>query len=275
MRRGSVFLCDVSHSGAAQSGGRASWDTKIGFVLPSPWSALTHSALLPLVSGVMTVNKHLCSAYFVCAASYMCALCKKTNMLKQSSFSSLTVTLHIPVQSHLRHPVKTSTTECPWNAGKKPTKSLHIIHPSAASIHFIYRKLHTNLLDSVTPPSLFCNLVHIFHVCNVFPTSCCAGGEIWPPVSVAGSVVCCDCLPEICINKLPVPACPRCCPGARTFAYRAVIGLPWVPSATAERVGGRQHHKWVLNWNLTAALHFMCVEARSKAESDQGEKRKR
>lgn len=86
--------------------------------------------------------------------------------------------------------------------------------------------------------------------------------------------LCCDCLPEICINKLPVPACPRCCPGASAFAYRAVIGLPWVPSATAERVGGRQHHKWVLNWNLTAALHFMCVEARSKAESDQrGEKK--
>lgn len=98
-----------------------------------------------------------------------------------------------------------------------------------------------------------------------------AGGEIWSPVSVAGSVLCCDCLPEICINKLPVPACPRCCPGARTFAYRAVIGLPWVPSATAERVGGRQHHKWVLNWNLTAALHFMCVEARSTAENDRRE----
>lgn len=99
----------------------------------------------------------------------------------------------------------------------------------------------------------------------------CAGGDISPPVSVAGSVLCCDCLPEICINKLPVPACPRCCPGARTFAYRAVIGLPWVPSATAERVGGRQHHKWVLNWNLTAALHFMCVEqSREWPEREQG-----
>lgn len=81
--------------------------------------------------------------------------------------------------------------------------------------------------------------------------------------------LCCDCLSEICINKLRVPACPRCCPGASAFAYRAVIGLPRVPSATAERVGGRQHHKWVLNWNLTAALHFMCVKARSKAESDR------
>lgn len=90
--------------------------------------------------------------------------------------------------------------------------------------------------------------------------------------------LCCDCLSEICINKLRVPACPRCCPGASAFAYRAVIGLPRVPSATAERVGGRQHHKWVLNWNLTAALHFMCVKARSKAESDrrgEGEKKKR
>lgn len=71
--------------------------------------------------------------------------------------------------------------------------------------------------------------------------------------------LCWDCLPEICINKAAVPACPRCCPGASTFAYRAVIGLPWVPSATAEQVGGRQRHKWVLNWNLTAALHFICV----------------
>lgn len=112
---------------------------------------------------------------------------------------------------------------------------------------------------AVTPLSFFCHSVHIFHDFHVFPTSCCAGGEIWPPVSVAGSVLCCGCLPEICINKLLVPACPRCCPGAGTFAYRAVIGLPWVPSATAERVGGRQHHKFVLNWNLTAALHFMCV----------------
>lgn len=57
VRRGSVFLCDVSHSGAAQSGGRASWDTKIGFVLLSPRSALTHSVLLPLVSAVVVVNK--------------------------------------------------------------------------------------------------------------------------------------------------------------------------------------------------------------------------
>lgn len=147
-------------------------------------------------------------------------------------------------------------------------------HLFAGPMHFIYHKLYISSI-SVTPHSPLCHLVHIFHVFHVFPTSCCAGGEIWPPVSVAGSVLCCDCLPEICINKLPVPACPRCCPGARTFAYRAVIGLPWVPSATAERVGGRQHHKWVLNWNLTAALHFMCVEVRSKTEDDQRGKRKR
>lgn len=138
---------------------------------------------------------------------------------------------------------------------------------------------HPYILFTTSSPvslthSLFCHSVHIFHVFHVFATSC-AGGEIRPPLSVAGSVLCCDCLPEICINKLPVPACPRCCPGARTFAYRAVIGLPWVPSATAERVGGRQHHKWVLNWSLTAALHFMCVEARSKAGNDQREKGKR
>lgn len=62
VRKGCLFLCDVSHSGAAQSGGRASWDTKIGFVLLWPWSALTHSVLLPLVSGVVVVNKHLWEA---------------------------------------------------------------------------------------------------------------------------------------------------------------------------------------------------------------------
>lgn len=62
VQRGCVFLCDVSRSGAAQSGGRASWDTKIGFVLLAPRSALTHSVLLPLVSGVAVVNKHLCVA---------------------------------------------------------------------------------------------------------------------------------------------------------------------------------------------------------------------
>lgn len=58
-REGALFLCDVAHSGAAQSGGRASWDTKIGFVLCSPRSALTHSALLPLVTCVLMVNKHI------------------------------------------------------------------------------------------------------------------------------------------------------------------------------------------------------------------------
>lgn len=159
---------------------------------------------------------------------------------------------------------------------KTSLRNSYIQHQSAASIRFIYHKLYISPISFTLSllPSFYCHLVHIFHVFHVFPTSC-AGGEIWPPVSVAGSVLCCDCLPEICINKLPVPACPRCCPGARTFAYRAVIGLPWVPSATAERVGGRQHHKWVLNWNLTAALHFMCVEVPSKAENDQREKRKR
>lgn len=172
------------------------------------------------------------------------------------------------------------TLHTPFNQGasrifemqrKQHAKSLNAAHLSVSLMHFIYHKLHIflNLLDFVTPilllplsPHLSCFLHYFFF---------CAGDEIWPPVSVAGSVLCCDCLPEICINKLLVPACPRCCPGARTFAYRAVIGLPWVPSATAERVGGRQHHKWVLNWNLTAALHFMCVEARSTAENDRRE----
>lgn len=143
---------------------------------------------------------------------------------------------------------------------------------TCTSLHFIYHQLCTNLLDflSLRPP-IFCkNRSTSFMFAAFFQLVVVLAGRyghqcLWP-------ALCCDCLPEICINKLPVPACPRCCPGARTFAYRAVIGLPWVPSATAERVGGRQHHKWVLNWNLTAALHFMCVKARSKAESDQREK---
>lgn len=288
MQRGSVFLCDVSQSGAAQSGARTSWDTKIGFVLLSPWSALTYSVLLRLVSGVVKVNKHLCAACSCACPLYISASVMQhtyTHTHKEkSSFSSLIVSLincyiALFLDSHTHDIQSKLLTLNVLEKQKiiiiKKTPTPHILYTHLLRPYiFIYHKLYTNLLDSVTPPPIFCNLLHIFHVCDIFfqLVVVLAGRYghqcLWP-------ALCCDCLSEICINKLPVPACPRCCPGARTFAYRAVIGLPWVPSATAERVGGRQHHKWVLNWNLTAALHFMCVEARSKAESDQREKRKR
>lgn len=217
----------------------------------------------------------------VCMQVCVCSLClvpksppQKKRMHKNPlafchCFShSLIVTLHTPFNQGASRIFETQR--------KQHAKSLNAAHLSVSLMHFIYHKLHIflNLLDFVTPILLLPLSPHLSCFPHYFPFFC-AGGEIWPPVSVAGSVLCCDCLPEICINKLLVPACPRCCPGARTFAYRAVIGLPWVPSATAERVGGRQHHKWVLNWNLTAALHFMCVEARSTAENDRREGGKR
>lgn len=185
------------------------------------------------------------------------------------------VTSHIPALSLLHILSIILILNVPRNVGENSQIPAWTVHP------YIYlpRALHIpqspHTLSLLSPSFATQSTSFMISTFFFFPTSCCAGGEIWPPVSVAGSVLCCGCLPEICINKLPVPACPRCCPGAGTFAYRAVIGLPWVPSATAERVGGRQHHKFVLNWNLTAALHFMCVEARSKPENDQRERERK
>lgn len=57
---------------------------------------------------------------------------------------------------------------------------------------------------------------------------------------------------QICINNLP--ACLHHCPGARTFAYRTAIGLPRVPLAAAERIGGSV----AAQMNLKLKSH-MCV----------------
>lgn len=142
-----------------------------------------------------------------------------------------------------------------------PTES----HSALTYVSF-WHKIYIAFSHSDTTAPTIWNFLHIFNACNwLLCRRVRYDHWCWWPA------LCCDCLPEICINKLAVPACPRCCPGASAFAYRAVIGLPWVPSATAERVGGRQHHKWVLNWNLTAALHFICVQAWSKEDSDQRE----
>lgn len=50
---------------------------------------------------------------------------------------------------------------------------------------------------------------------------------------------------QICINNLA--ACLHHCPGAGTFAYRAVIGLPRVPLPAAERMNSElKSHMCVL-----------------------------
>lgn len=172
MRRGSVFLCDVSHSGAAQSGDGASWDTKIGFVLLSPWSVLTYSVLLPLVSGVCdgkTNTFAVCASVRVIPYTCLCVLCKKRKI--QTSFSSLLVSLincYIPAESHLRHSDRTYDSECLWTLGENPTKSPHMLYihtfnlPHRPTPIFLTQSLH------LPNPPIFCNLLHIFHVCNVF-----------------------------------------------------------------------------------------------------------
>lgn len=171
---------------------------------------------------------------------------------------------------------------------------IYIYHPFSHYTYLYSSQIQVRLLLSVEiqkgPPHPYILYIHTFYLpqaLHQYPWLPLPSFATWSTsfmfvtfsqlvVVLAGryghQCLCCDCLPEICINKLPVPACPRCCPGARTFAYRAVIGLPWVPSATAERVGGRQHHKWVLNWNLTAALHFMCGGTEQGREWPEREK---
>lgn len=129
MQRGSVFLCDVAHSGAAQSGSRASWDTKIGFVLCSPRSALTHSALLPLVNCVLMVNKHICTLSFahvcVCVSDASYALQSLTELFHMKKIQGVFPDFFLWIaHTCLRtSTIQTFVCNCHW----KPHLVLHLI----------------------------------------------------------------------------------------------------------------------------------------------------
>lgn len=180
--KGSSFLCDVLHSGTAQSGGRASWDTKIGFVLLSPRRALTHSASLPLVSCVFMVNKQIC---VVCA--------RRSSQKFKFSFSSLFLS-HFLIASYLPvHALVIAKWRLVphnlWSAKKNPNPILHA-HKYIFLQHSLTLSLHLPHFETWSAFFFF-----FFDVCNIFfpfpfpPTICNAAGEIWPPVSVAGSVL--------------------------------------------------------------------------------------